>query len=79
MIIYGIILSVKIINKDFKNISFWLLLLSVFLNSQIGLGRFGYLEVLVYIIIIYLIVNTSKKNSMKLSINTKRLSQLFII
>lgn len=62
-----ILFCIKFMNKDIKNWTFVLMLANILLNGQIGLGRFVYFQILIYLLIIYFITK-NKGGLLKLNI-----------
>lgn len=77
ILVTSILVAVKFINKDFKNFTFIIMLINVLLNTRIGLGRFGYFELILYLVIIYLLLK--KKNGKKFTINKGKIGQQAIL
>lgn len=72
--IFSIIVSYMIVNKLYKNIIFFEMIISIFLYSEIGRGRFIYFDILVYILFFLLLlhandlINYLKQNKKSLSV-----------
>lgn len=76
VLISSILVAIKIVNRDIKNFTFFIMLINVILNSSIGLGRFGYFQLMIFIIMIYLLI---KKKSGRFIINIRKIGQQFIL
>lgn len=77
LLVISILTAIKFIKKDIKNLTFILMLLNVVLNTRIGLGRFGYFELIAFILIIYFLIKIRNKH--KFTINKHKLGQKVII
>lgn len=72
--VYAIMVSYMLVNKMYKNITFFEMILSIFLYSEIGRGRFIYFDILVYIVFFIIILHSDnllnfiKQNKKSLSV-----------
>lgn len=78
--ITSILAAIKFIQRDIKNITFILMFINIILNTQIGLGRFGYFELMMYMLMVYFIMKNSDKSVKSLvSFNKGKFGQRILL
>src|SRR5699024_883285 len=70
--IISILVAIKFVQGKIRNITFILMFINLILNTQIGLGRFGYFQLLVYIFTIYFLYKNKITYKQPVSRNNKK-------